>query len=93
MAPNSKMQSPTLPHSNAEEIPDHDYNTEMVKVDTKLDAPQQQRVPPKYPEAKAKVVQVLVKHRTRDKEDFEPQREITGDPSLKELTYNIVKSS
>ena len=42
MAYNSKMQSPTLTHFNAEEIPD--FKTEMVKVDTKLDDPQQQIV-------------------------------------------------
>ena len=46
------------------------------KSDTKLDAPQQQIVPPKSPAAKVKVVQVLVKHRTRDKEDFgAPERD------------------
>ena len=40
MAPNSKMQSPKVTHLKAKEIPDQDFNIEIVKVDTKLDAPQ-----------------------------------------------------
>ena len=61
MEHNSKMESPTLTHFNAEEIPDHDFNTKMVKVDTTLDDLQQQIVPPKSPAAKVNIIQVFSK--------------------------------
>ena len=58
MAPNLKMQSATLTYLKAEEIPDQDFNTKMVKDDRKLNAPKQQIVPPKAPAGKIKVVQL-----------------------------------
>ena len=51
---------PNINTLNAEEIPGQDFNTEIVNIDTRLDAPQEQLVPPKSPAAMVKVVQVLV---------------------------------
>ena len=39
-------------------ILNQDFNTEMVKIDTKSDAPQRHIVPPKAPAEKVKVVRV-----------------------------------